>query len=145
MNEPLEDVWYARDLPVLRESVRLIDSGTDRVLCDEVGRAVGFDEITTQLAFSALRRRGLVKTLGAAQKDHLFVMDVAGEAYVLTGAHPSGETALRELLRELADAERDAAPEEKGKLARARAALADISYGVIVDVMAGVIRGQIPM
>lgn len=136
MTEKLPDVWTTRDFPVLVEVARRIDAGDTTPRVEEVAAALAMPVEQVQLAGAALRRRGLVETLGALQAEVLRFKNLSGEAYLLTGLHPSGDdavSALVDALRQAADQVED--PQEKSRLRT----LADNALGVGRDVLGGVL------
>jgi DNA-binding transcriptional MocR family regulator len=136
MTEKLTDVWASRDFPVLVEVARRIDAGESTVSVSDVAQALAMDEQTVQLAGAALKRRGLVDTIGAFGVPVLRFRHLSADAYFVTGLHPSGDDAvsqLVDLLRQAADGVDD--PQEKSRLR----ALADAAGGVSREVLAGVL------
>lgn len=137
MTEPLPDVWTTRDYPVLREVAGRIDSGEHLVQLEQVATATGIDPDDVRLAARALDRRGLLeadKSIGG--RGPRYVHRLSGEAYLLTGLHPSGDdavTAFVTALRQAADLVDD--PAEKSRLRN----LADGALGLSRDVLGGVL------
>lgn len=133
--DKLEDVWTVRDFPVLVEVTRLTDRGGSMIDPDGIMRGTGIDTPDVIRALHALERRGLVKLLKGIGGNAI-VVDVSGDAYFLTGLHPSGDdavSALVEALRQAADLQAD--PAEKSRLRT----LADSALGVSRDVLGGVL------
>ena len=131
-----EDVWATRDYPVLVEVARRIDGGDLMPAPGAVAEALGMTQEEVSLAAKALRRRGLVDHQPAAGGHVLFFKSLSGDAYLLTGLHPSGDDAVSQLfsaLRQAADEVVD--PEEKSKLRK----LADGVGGVSREVLGGVL------
>lgn len=136
MADKLPDKWTSRDFPVLVEVVRRVDAGEDFILASDVASTLGMDEGDVEAAGRALRRRGLVVNSGSMAAEFDTFADVSGEAYLLTGLHPSGDDAVSRLvdaLRQAADQVDD--PVEKGRLR----ALADHAGSVSRDVLGGVL------
>jgi hypothetical protein len=135
MTERLDDVWTARDYPVLREITKRIDAGETPTV-DMIRDALGYDDQTLQLAVKALDRRHLVDGIRSDQAGIVRFTDVSAEAYFLTGLHPSGDDAvsdLADLLRQAADEVDD--PDEKTRLRRAADSVLNVSRDVMVGVM----------
>ncbi|GGF49113.1 hypothetical protein [Ornithinimicrobium tianjinense] len=110
----LDDVWFDRDLPVLREVARRIDGGEPTPTVTSVAESLSMEVDVVQLAAKALERRGYVGTLGTAGRAVLRFKDLSGSAYLVTGLHPSGDdfrerlVSILEGLAERADNEDDA-------------------------------------
>lgn len=132
-----EDVWTERDYPVLLEVARLVDQGENSISAETIGETLGMDPATVGLAYDALVRRGLIEGSGTAEhRSLMWAHDITGDAYLMTGLHPSGDDALSSLidaLRQAADLEPD--PDEKSRLRRAADSLGGISRSVAVGVM----------
>ncbi len=142
MTDKLPDKWTSRDFPVLVEVVRRVDAGEDFILASDVAVTLGMDEGDVEAAGRALRRRGLVVDSGSMAAEFDTFADVSGEAYLLTGLHPSGDDAVSRLvdaLRQAAEQVED--PVEKGRLR----ALADHAGSVSPDVLGGVLTLDAPM
>jgi DNA-binding transcriptional MocR family regulator len=140
MTDKLPDVWTSRDWPVLLEVARRIDSGERMPRVEDVAQATGLSTEAVEQAGRALERRGLVRTKGVDQRVVLRFHDLSGEAYLLTGLHPSGDdavTTLVDALRQAADLTDD--PVEKSRLR----ALADSALGVSRNVLAGVLTAYL--
>jgi hypothetical protein len=136
VTEKLPDVWTTRDFPVLLEVARQVDQGSSRVPAETVAEATGLSVDDVDLAGAALQRRGLVSAKGAWGRSVLWFDGVSGEAYLLTGLHPSGDdavSALVDALRQAAELVED--PQEKSRLHT----LADNALGVGRDVLGGVL------
>lgn len=105
MVDKLEDVWASRDFPVLVEVVRRVDRGDVMPGLSDVGTALEMPADQVKLATAALKRRGLVDTLDSAAGPMRF-KNVSGEAYLLTGLHPSADDTVDrfvEALKQAAD------------------------------------------
>lgn len=136
MTEKLADVWASRDFPVLVEVARRIDGGEATVAVSDVAKALAMEGQDVQLAGAALKRRGLVDTIGAFGGQVLRFRYLSAEAYFLTGLHPSADDAvsqLVELLRQAADQVDD--PQEKSRLR----AMADAAGGISREILGGVL------
>lgn len=139
--EKLHDVWASRDFPILRAATQAIDSG-GRPRISELAEATGLGEEEVEHGLQALERRRLV-AIQSTMSGPLWVNDVAGEAYLMTGLHPDGNDALEALagiMRQAADRTSD--PDEKGRLRRAASAIGDIVGQVGAGVMTAFITQQ---
>ncbi|MFF2454989.1 hypothetical protein [Isoptericola sp. NPDC058082] len=133
--DKLDDVWATRDYPVLREVTRRFDSGESMPALSSVADTLDMPLDQVKLATAALTRRGLVETFNTAGGPSRYAQ-VSGDAYFLTGLHPSSDdavSALVEALRQAADRVDD--PDERSRLRR----LADGVLGVSTDVIGAVL------
>ena len=140
MTDKLPDVWFSRDYPVLIEVCRQLDAGERTVRIHDVADKLKMDVEAVENAGMALQRRGLVETRGIDQWRVFDFTDASGEAYLLTGLHPSGDDAVSALvaaLRQAADLTDD--PAEKSRLR----GLADSALGVSRNVLGGVLTAYI--
>jgi hypothetical protein len=146
MSEPLTDTWHNRDLPVLREVVRLYDRGIGRVVrVSAIEAALDLDEDDIQRALNALAMDALIDTEGSMQKKYLTVSRVSGEARRKAGAWPTEQTALDRIIAALeAIAENTDDPEEKSKAQKFAAWLRTGATTVGLSVASAAIGGQIP-
>jgi hypothetical protein len=135
VTDKLEDVWTTRDFPVLRDVTQRLDRGEHFIPFETIAESSGLEVEAVRLAMRALERRGLVEVRwNWGNGGH--VQNVAGEAYLLTGLHPSADdavTAFVEALRQAADRVDD--PDEKSRLRR----LADGALGITTDVLGAVL------
>src|SRR4051812_4319198 len=131
--KPLADVWASRDYPVLVEVARRVDAGERSVRIEDVEETLGmsFEEVTR--AALALERRGLLTTDGTDQWPVAFIENLSGDAYPLTGLHPSPESIADGLLATLDDAiEKASDGDKKTRLKRAREALGAMGRDLLV-------------
>ncbi len=136
MIDKLPDVWTRRDYPVLRKVVRQLDAGERTVRMHDVADHLGMTEQDVENAGMALARRGLVEVRGMDAWRVFDFLDASGEAYLLTGLHPSADdqvSAFVAALRQAADLIDD--PDEKSRLRR----LADEALGLSRSVLGGVL------
>jgi hypothetical protein len=136
VTEPLPDVWTSRDYPVLREVARRVDAGEYLVNLDKIAEHIDLPLEQVKLAARALDRRGLLEADKSLGNGPRYVHRLNGEAYFLTGLHPSGDnavTAFVSALRQAADLVDD--PAEKSRLRT----LADGALGLSRDVLGGVL------
>ena len=82
-------------LYLLRAATQAIDSG-GRPRISELAEATGLGEEEVEHGLQALERRRLV-AIQSTMSGPLWVNDVAGEAYLMTGLHPDGNDALEAL------------------------------------------------
>lgn len=140
--DKLSDVWSTRDFPVLREAVRLIDSGEDaHPRLEQLAEACGLSEDDTERALQALTRRRLIDPAESASGPY-GVDDVSGEAYLITGLHPDGDDLVSQLiatLRQAADQTDD--PEEKSRLRRMGDSASDVGRQTLGAVLAALVTG----
>lgn len=132
-------LWDERDLPVLREVTRRIDSGEGATV-EEVAAATGLPDDDVRRAGRALERRGLVTTLTASGHHILWFKDISGEAYLKTGLHPDGDDAISRLVEAINQAAQLVDdPDERSALRRFLDAAGGVSRTVLADVLAAVI------
>lgn len=145
MVEKLGDVWFTRYLPVLVHVARCIDGGlTGPPNHDQVGRALGMPEETVALAFEALERRGflvLEHELGGG----VWVEDLLGPAYLVTGLHPDGDDLVDRLVSALKKAAEQSTDEDEASgLRKAARGLGEVTKGVATAVISAALTGYIP-
>jgi hypothetical protein len=136
--KPLPDVWADRDFPVLVEVARRIDGGQSsvRIIADDLGMEV--DDVAR--AGAALARRGLLATEGVDQRPVLFLHDLSGTAYLMTGLHPDGDDAVSRLISALEQAiERTSDEGKRGRLRRLADSFKDAPREVVGAVIASAI------
>ncbi len=142
-NKPLADKWASRDFPILVEVTRRIDQGQQGVLESDIAQSLDMPADEVQRGVAALERRKLVTTNRSVQ--FVWVEDVAGRAYLLTGLHPDADDAterLASLLRQAADQTND--PEEKSRLQKAASALGNLVGEVGAGVMTAFVSSYLP-
>jgi hypothetical protein len=128
----------------LVEVVKRVDAGEAIVGEAAVASATGLSPEDVRRAGRSLGRVGLV-VFDDDYDGRIDFRDVTGQAYTLTGLHPSGEDerdALVVLLKQAAESEPD--PEEKGRLRTAAHALGDLSGTVAAGVLIAFINAHIP-
>ncbi|SKC48745.1 hypothetical protein [Krasilnikoviella flava] len=137
MADKLEDVWTARDYPVLREIARRVDAG-ESTRPTEVGGALGFTEDELARSVSALARTGYVVEMGGFS-GHGWVHEVTPKAYVVTGLHPSADDAVDRFVEALNQAADQVDDEDDASALRkmARTALS-VSTDVVGAVLGAV-------
>lgn len=136
--KPLDDVWVARDLPVLAAVTSRIDA-TGIAYTDEVLSATELDARTIEISVRALMRRGYITDCEVEGEDTLVaVTNVSGSAYLVTGLHPDGNDLLAGLARALelaAGKEMDVV--ERGRLRSAAQAIGSLIGQTAAGVAAG--------
>jgi len=144
MTEPLPGVWVTRDYPVLRELARRFDAGHGPFEDHEIAEALQMDTEEVRRAGRALSRSGYVKT----EEDGdgwLTFYELSGGAYRVTGLHPNGEDAIKQLVSLLRQASEEVADEqEQSRLRRAAGALGDASGKVLTGIATAWLAGVIP-
>lgn len=146
MTDPLPDTWHHRDLPVLREVVRLTDERMGQLVkVDDVEAALDLDPDDIQRAGLALKHAGLCKVDGSLQRRVLMFSTPTADARRLTGAWPSTEQATDRLIAALtAVAERDPDVETRSSARAALDHLGHMTRDTITAIAATVITGQLP-
>lgn len=138
--EKLEDVWASRDFPVLVAAARRVDAGESMVMAVDLENDTGLPEEDVQRATKALERRGLLQTIrlnrmvGGDRVDR--VKNLSGDAYLLTGLHPDGESLADQLVEALRQAADLADNDEDRRALRASArALGSVSGQTLAGVL----------
>jgi hypothetical protein len=102
---PLPDVWFTRDLPVLRAIVRLVDEGEhggSPYLLGQVVPASGLPKADVVLAARSLVSAGYAEALTNHAGDIVRFTAVSGEARRLAGLWPTPQGEWDRLLEQLA-------------------------------------------
>jgi hypothetical protein len=109
LDGPLPDVWFTRDLPVLRAIARLIDEPThgSAPYLGAVVPASGLPKPQVVAAANALAGAGYVETL----TNHVRVTGVSAEARRLVGLWPTPQGEWDRLLEQLATRAKNAPTE----------------------------------
>lgn len=147
MTELLPETWDSRELPVLREAVRLIeaDDGFGSARLGDIALAAGLEEGDVIKSLRALESAGLIEARWAMPAQAARVVQISGRARQLVGQWPSEETALDRMLAALeAIASKTDDPEEKTRVRKFAAWLGAGATTVGTQVAAAVITGQIP-
>ena len=143
--EFLDDLWWSRDFPILRETVRVIDAkGPGKNYCSKIAEAAGITEEEADAAFLALERSGLVRIFKAGGRKPVFVNDVAGEAYGLVGAYPNPDATVQRLVAALEAQLETAPPEKKRAIQKVLEGFRQIGENILVKVVSDVVTGRIP-
>lgn len=144
MVEKLGDVWFSRDLPVLLEVVRRVDSGERHPEVHRLPEATGLIAEDCQLALHALQRTGYLDIVTAHGGHVINIKSVSGRAYTIAGLHPDGDDIADRLVSALRQAaEQTADEEDRSTLRKAARYVADIPRDIAVGVVSAVISGQV--
>jgi hypothetical protein len=103
-DRPLPDVWFTRDLPVLRAIVRLVDEGQhggSPYLLGQVVPASGLPKAEVVLAARSLVSAGYAEALTNHAGDIVRFTAVSGEARRLAGLWPTPQGEWDRLLEQL--------------------------------------------
>jgi hypothetical protein len=148
LDRPLPDVWFTRDLPVLRAIARLVDSsehGSSPYLLGAVVPASGLPKADVIAAAKALVSAGYAEALTNHAGDIVRFTAVSAEARRLAGLWPTPQGEWERLLEQLG-ARAENAPTD---VERARwRAFADAAAAVGPDdgalLMSALIGGYVP-
>lgn len=147
MTEALDDVWFTRDLPVLRAIARLVDSPAHggAPYLGQVVPASGLAKAEVAAAARALLSAGYVEALTNVAGDVVRFTGISPEARRLAGLWPTPQGEWERLLAQLA-ARAERAPTEVERtrwraLADAAGAIGD-SDGVLL--MQALVGGYVP-
>lgn len=146
MADPLPDTWHSRDLPVLREVVRLCDERPMAFIeIAEVMSATGLSEIEVTRAGVALQSAGLVKTLSDMTQVVSDFREPSARARQLAGAWPTPESALNRMIAALETIASNTDDEDdRTKAQRLAAWLRGSASTVGLSVATAAITGQLP-
>lgn len=146
-DRPLDDVWFRRDLPVLRAVARLVDEPAHggAPYLGQVVPASGLPKPEVQAAARALAGAGYVEVLTTYSGEIVRFTGISPEARRLAGLWPTPQTEWDRLLEALA-ARAEHAPTD---VERARwRAFAEAATGVGPDdgalLMSALIGGYVP-
>lgn len=137
---PLPDTWASRDFPALVEVAKRLEAGARAVTVEDLTQSLALSQADAQRALEALRDRGLIVPGKPGPGPVAYAQGLTGEAYFLTGLHPSGDDAVAVLidaLRQAIDRVDDA--EQKSRLR----GFLDSAVGVSRDVLGGVLTAVI--
>ena len=101
---PLPDVWFTRDLPVLRAIARLVDSsehGSSPYLLGAVVPASGLPKADVVAAAQALAAAGYIEPLTNHAGDIVRITAISAEARRLAGLWPTPQGEWDRLLEQL--------------------------------------------
>jgi hypothetical protein len=144
----LPDVWFTRDLPVLRAMARLVDSsehGSSPYLLGAVVPASGLPKAEVIAAAKALVSAGYAEALTNHAGDIVRITGVSTEARRLTGLWPTPQGEWARLTEQLAARADNAPPDVERQRWRA---FADAAEAVGPDdgalLMSALIGGYVP-
>src|SRR5215207_5014023 len=103
-DQPLPDVWFTRDLPVLRAIARLVDEpqhGGSPYLLGAVVPASGLPKAEVIAAAKALVSAGYIEPLTNHAGDIVRITAISAEARRLTGLWPTPQSAWDRLTEQL--------------------------------------------
>ena len=147
-DRPLPDVWFTRDLPVLRAIVRLVDEGEhggSPYLLGQVVPASGLPKAEVVLAARSLVSAGYAEALTNHAGDIVRLTAVSGEARRLAGLWPTPQGEWERLLEQLVARAENAPTEVERQRWRA---FADAAQGVGEHdgalLMSALIGGYVP-
>ncbi len=137
--EKLADVWAERDLPVLTEVARRVDSGDTHPSLGAVAASIDMPLEQVKLAAAALKRTGLVDTWDSMGGPQAFTA-LSGRAYRITGLHPDSDEVVDrfiEALRQAADQVSD--EDDASTLRKIARQVGSVSTDVIGAVLGSVV------
>jgi hypothetical protein len=139
-DRPLPDTWAGRDFPVLTEVARRLEAGERAVTVDDLTQSLALSQTQAKRALEVPRDRGLIVPGKLGPGPVAYAQGLAGDAYFLTGLHPSGDDAVAALFDALGQAvDRVDDAEQKSRLR----ALLDSALDVSRDVLSGVLTAVI--
>lgn len=128
--------WAERELPLLRETVRRIDSGDEFPDLQPIASACGIDLKQADIAFAALAEDGYLRLDGEGMGLlNGYVRQVSGKARREVGAWPTAEGVVDQFVAALtAAADLEPELERRSRLREAAETLGSTGYRVAVDV-----------
>ena len=142
---PLPDRWHTRDLLVLIETARALDSHT-QIDVPKIAADLQFSDDDVDAAWHALREGEYLRVLkdrprrGGDGISSFIVLTERGRRAVGLWPSERGGDELADLLRQAADNVSD--PDEQTILRRAAGAVGSVSRGVMTDVVAALVKSQ---
>ena len=144
----LPDVWFTRDLPVLRAIARLVDGsdhGSSPYLLGAVVPASGLPKAEVIAAAKALASAGYIEPLTNHAGDIVRITGISAEARRLAGLWPTPQGEWERLLEQLAARATNAPTEVERQrwqaLADAAAAVGDDAGALLMQALVG---GYVP-
>lgn len=147
MTEALEDTWHSRELPVLRETARLLEEREPviGVRINEVAATLGVEDEVVFRSMRILESAGLVEVAWVMPSTHGRVTQISGQARQMVGQWPTAETALERMVAALeAIADNTDDEDERTKLQKFAAFLRGSATTVGLSVASAAITGQLP-
>lgn len=133
---PLDDTWFAIDLPVLEKTVELLEGEPVGLRDTDVAEGVGLPVEDVRRALARLEN-GYVEMRWAMRGPGRLgrIIGVNSDARRAVGQWPTGEVIATRLLAELDErVEATSDPDERSKLVRVRDALTGMGRDIFVDV-----------
>jgi hypothetical protein len=147
-DRPLPDVWFTRDLPVLRAIARLVDSaehGSSPYLLGAVVPASGLPKAEVIAAAKALVAAGYAEALTNHAGDIVRITAVSAEARRLTGLWPTPQGEWERLLEQLTARARNAPTDvERARWQAFAEAAAAVGPDAGALLMSALIGGYVP-
>jgi hypothetical protein len=148
LDRPLPDVWFTRDLPVLRAIARLVDSsehGSSPYLLGAVVPASGLPKADVIAAAKALVSAGYVEALTNHAGDIVRLTAISPEARRLAGLWPTPQGEWDRLLEQLTARAANAATEvERSRWQAFAAAATAVGPDDGALLMSALIGGYVP-
>ncbi len=144
---PLPDVWFTRDLPVLRAVARLVDSPEHggAPYLGQVVPASGLPRKDVVASVRGLVDTGYVAALTNVAGDVVRITGISGEARRLTGLWPTPQSEWARLVEQLSSRAAQAATEVERARWQAMADAADaVGDGDGALLMSALIGGYVP-
>jgi len=147
LDRPLDDVWFTRDLPVLRAIARLVDQPEHggRPYLGQVVPASGLPKPQVQAAARALHDAGYVDVLTTYSGEIVRFTGISAEARRLAGLWPTPQGEWERLLEQLTARARNAPTDVER---RRWQAMADAAVAIGPDdgalLMSALIGGYVP-
>jgi DNA-binding Lrp family transcriptional regulator len=144
--DPLQDTWTSRDLPVLREAARLLDSATGWARFSQLADATRLSLAEVEAAVSALESDGYITARRVWPREASRVGSLSAEARRQVGLWPTPESALDRMIAAL-EAIAANVDEDEDTRSRARKILDGLTGAgreVGIAVVGAAISGQIP-
>jgi hypothetical protein len=147
VSAPLSDVWFTRDLPVLRAVARLVDGpehGGNPYL-GQVVPASGLPKADVLAAARSLASAGYVEVLTTYSGEIVRFTGISPEARRLAGLWPTPQGEWERLLEQLRTRAANAATDvERGRWQRLADAAAELGEDDGALLMAALIGGYVP-
>ncbi len=144
---PLAETYTTRDLPVLREAARVLDSeaGMYGLRFSQLVDATGMQAAQVELALRTLEEDGLLKVRWAHPREATRISGLTRAARELVGLWPTPESALDRMIAALeAIADNTDDDDTRGRARKILDNLAGAGRQIGISVAAAAITGQIP-
>lgn len=144
MNE-LEDTWSGRELPLLQEAARRLESGETNLYVSALAEQLNIDPAQAQIAVDALSDDGYLDGVRVEEiRGPVVITHISAKARRELGLWPSAEAGADRLMAALDALIVQAKPDDRSRLERVRDGLVGAGRDMVVSVAAAVITGQIP-